>query len=395
MLIAGEASGDLLAAELVQSLRQEFVAAPSISTNDFQPLHTSFEPRFFGAGGPRMATAGVELAFDLTQHAVIGLSFLNKFLDIRRLFLQLVRLARERQPDVIICVDYGEFNRRFAHEIRKHVRNRDWFHDWNPKIVQYVSPQVWASREWRAWQIARDYDLVLSTYPFEKDWYAQRVPDLKVEYVGNPVMERYDPARALAPATDSKVPPMIALFPGSRRAELDRHLEPILGAWKIISTTIPGLRARMVLPTEARLQQAKDFGLPANVEAQVGGLPETLAQATLAISKTGTIATECACAGVTTVAIYKTWWVTFEIGKRIVKVRHLAMPNLLAQEEVFPEFIQGAATAENIAHAALALLRDDARRAQIKARLREVMGTLGGPGASRRAAQAIVRLLPA
>jgi lipid-A-disaccharide synthase len=149
----------------------------------------------------------------------------------------------------------------------------------------------------------------------------------------------------------------------------------------------------MILPTEARLQQAKDFGLPPSVEAQVGGLPETLSQAKLALSKTGTIATECACAGVPTIAIYKTWWMTFEIGKRIVKVRHLAMPNLLAKEEVFPEFIQGAATAENIANAALALLHDDARRAQIKSRLREVMGTLGGPGASRRAAQAIVQLL--
>jgi len=393
MLIAGEASGDLLAAELVQSLRHEFAAAPSVPTNDFQPLHTSFEPRFFGAGGARMAAAGVELAFDLTRHAVIGLSFLNKLFEIRRLFLQLVRLARERQPDVIICVDYGEFNRRFAHAIRRCVRNRDWFHDWNPKIVQYVSPQVWASREWRAWQIARDYDLVLSTYPFEKDWYAQRVPNLKVEYVGNPVVERYDPTKVSQP-TDAKTSPLIALLPGSRRAELERHLEPILGAWQIISKAIPGLRARMVLPSEARLQQAKAFGLPASVEAHCGGLPETLSQATIAISKTGTVATECACAGVPTIAIYKTWWVTFEIGKRIVKVRHLAMPNLLAQGEVFPEFIQGAATAQNIANEALALLGDDARRERIKTQLREVMGTLGGPGASRRAAQAIVRLLP-
>lgn len=151
----------------------------------------------------------------------------------------------------------------------------------------------------------------------------------------------------------------------------------------------------MVLPGETLMQQAKAFGLHSGIEVQCGGLPETLAQTTLAISKTGTVATECACAGVPTVAIYKTWWLTFEIGKRIVKVRHLAMPNLLAREEVFPEFIQGAATAENIANAALQLLRDESRRQRIRARLREVMGMLGGPGASRRAARAIARLVGA
>jgi lipid-A-disaccharide synthase len=392
MLIAGEASGDLLAAELVQALRREFAAEPTRPTNDYQPLHTSLEPRFFGAGGAQMAAAGVELAFDLTRHAVIGLGFLNTFLEIRRLFLQLVRLAREREPEAIICVDYAGFNRRFAHAIKSYVRRRhDWFHDWNPKIIQYVSPQVWASREGRAWQIARDYDLVLSTYPFEKEWYASRVPDLAVEYVGNPVVEKYLTVQSADRQPDGL--PLIALLPGSRRAELARHLGPMLGALQIMSSSVPGLRARMVLPSDTLVQQARAFGLPSSLEIQCGGLPETLAQTTVAISKTGTVATECACAGVPTIAIYKTSWFTFEVGKRIVKVGHLAMPNLLAGEEVFPEFIQGAATAENIANAALALLRDEARRARTKARLREVMGTLGGSGASRRAARAIARLV--
>ena len=392
MLIAGEASGDLLAAELVQALRREFAAEPTRPTNDYQPLHTSLEPRFFGAGGAQMAAAGVELAFDLTRHAVIGLGFLNTFLEIRRLFLQLVRLAREREPEAIICVDYAGFNRRFAHAIKSYVRRRhDWFHDWNPKIIQYVSPQVWASREGRAWQIARDYDLVVSTYPFEKEWYASRVPDLAVEYVGNPVVEKYLTVQSADRQPDGL--PLIALLPGSRRAELARHLGPMLGALQIMSSSVPGLRARMVLPSDTLVQQARAFGLPSSLEIQCGGLPETLAQTTVAISKTGTVATECACAGVPTIAIYKTSWFTFEVGKRIVKVGHLAMPNLLAGEEVFPEFIQGAATAENIANAALALLRDEARRARTKARLREVMGTLGGSGASRRAARAIARLV--
>src|SRR5947208_5342452 len=123
MLIAGEASGDLLAAELVGALRQELADAEAVPTTDFQPLYTSLEPRFFGAGGPKMAGAGVELAFDLTAHAVTGLSEVLKNLGkFRRLFAQLYRLALERRPDAIICVDFSGFNRSFAHAIRRYHR---------------------------------------------------------------------------------------------------------------------------------------------------------------------------------------------------------------------------------------------------------------------------------
>src|SRR5260221_7372330 len=123
MLIAGEASGDFNAAELVNALRREFVAAPAITTSDYQPLYTSLETKFFGAGGPRMAAAGVDIAFDLTQHSVIGVSdVLRKYLEFRRLFYQLFRLALDRQPDCIICVDFFGFNGRFLHAIRRHIR---------------------------------------------------------------------------------------------------------------------------------------------------------------------------------------------------------------------------------------------------------------------------------
>jgi lipid-A-disaccharide synthase len=121
-------------------------------------------------------------------------------------------------------------------------------------------------------------------------------------------------------------------------------------------------------------------------------LHEALTQADVAIAKTGTIAMECACYGVPAVTLYKTSWFTYQAGKRIVKVKSLTLPNLLANEEVFPEFIQDAATPGNIARAALDLLRDDARRTRIKTRLTEIVATLGGPGASRRAAQAILKL---
>jgi len=398
MLIAGEASGDMLAAELVRALRQEVAQAEAIPTADYQPLHTSLEPRFFGAGGPQMAAAGVDLAFDMTAHSVIGLSeVLKHYFKFRRLFRQLFQLALERQPDAIICVDFSGFNRRFAHAIRQYTRKRaDWFHDWNPKIIQYVSPQVWASREGRADQMAHDYDLVLSIFPFEKAWYAKRVPRLRVEFVGHPIVDRYGEGRgAKGEGRRSEGTLRLLLLPGSRPDELRRHLPVMIDALGLVRAKVPSLRARMVLPNESLLQQAKAFSLPANLEVQVGGLPDSLAEADAAIASTGTVTTECAYFGVPTVALYKTSWSTWQIARHIVKVKYGAMPNLLADEEIFPEFIQDAATPENLARAALELLRDEKRRAKVRTRLAEILATLGNPGATRRAAKAIVERLKA
>jgi len=393
MIIAGEASGDMLAAELVRGLRQEFDEAKPILTTDLQPLRTTLAPRFFGAGGPCMAAAGVELAFDMTKYSVVGLfDVIKNYFTFRRLFHQLFRLALDRQPDVIICVDFGGFNRRFAHAIRRFVRQRTgWFHGWKPLIVQYVSPQVWASRESRAFQIADDYDLVLSIFPFEKDWYAKRVPRLPVVFVGHPILDRY--GKANGPARASPSAQTLLFLPGSRPGELSRHIPVMLDAWAILRRVIPRLNARMVLPSDALMQQAKELGVPDTIKIQCGGLAEALSQADLSIASTGTVTMECARFGVPTVALYKTFWGNFVIAKNIVKVQYLAMPNLLAGEEIFPEFIQHAAAGDTIAQATLELLRDDVRRAKVKARLSEIIASLGEPGANVRAAKAVMHLL--
>ncbi len=397
MLVAGEASGDLLAAELVGALRNELTAAEAAPTCDYQPLHASLQPRFIGAGGPRMAAAGVELEFDLTEHAVIGVSDVARnYLKFRRLFKRLYRAAQAQEPDAIICVDFAGFNRRFAHAIKTYTeRRRNWFHDWQPKLIQYVSPQVWASREGRVYQIARDYDLLLCTFPFEPGWYAKRVPRFPVEFVGNPIVERHAKVTQPLAGGDGSRPPSanLLLLPGSRPSEVTRHFPVLLGAFKIMRGTLPSLKAKVVLPTDALAQRAKELGLPAEVEIQIGRLAEALQWADLALASTGTVTVECAWFGVPTVAIYKTSWATYQIGRHVVTVKFLAMPNLLANEEIFPEFIQDAATPENIARAGLELLGDAARRSALKSKLAEIIATLGGPGAARRAAQTIVGLL--
>jgi lipid-A-disaccharide synthase len=374
MLIAGEASGDLLAAELVAALRGQLPVAPVC----------------FGAGGPKMAAAGVDLAFDLTQHSVIGISdVLKKYFEFRRLFHQLLALAIERKPDVIIGIDFGGFNLRFGQAVKKYVRENP-FSQWDPKIVQFVSPQVWASRPGRADKLARDYDLLLSIFPFEQDWYAKRVPKLRVEFVGHPMVERMQ-KEELSMQKKPNAGPAILLLPGSRKGELQRHLPVMLAALQTIQEKLPAVRAKMVLPNPALVALAKSLG--ANLEIQIGELPWALAEAEVALASTGTVTMECAFFGVPTVTLYKTSWLTYQIAKRIVTVKSLTMPNLLAGEEVYPEFIQNEATPEHLARAALELLEDAARREKISAQLAKIIGSLGAPGAPRRAAAAILNLL--
>jgi lipid-A-disaccharide synthase len=395
MLIAGEASGDLLAAELVSALRAQssIPVAPKQGEGGLNPPSS---PVFFGAGGLRMASAEVDLALDMTQHAVIGISdVLKNYFKFRRLFHQLLKLAIERQPDTIIGVDYGGFNLRFGHAIKQYVRkNRSASTPWNPKIIQFVSPQVWASRPGRANLLAADYDLLLSIFPFEKDWYAKRVPKLRVEFVGHPMVGRFPKSEVRSPKSEVLVAsPKILLLPGSRADELRRHLPPMLGALKLIQEKLPSAKAKMVLPDEALKQLAdKLSALPSDVKIQIGNLPQALAEADVAIASTGTVTMECAFFGVPTVTLYKTSWSTYQIGKRIVKVKWLTMPNILADEEIYPEFVQDAAMAENIAGAALELLQNEPRRMQIKKRLAQVVSSLGGHGATARAATAILNL---
>ena len=393
MIIAGEPSGDLLAAELVRALNAEWKNKPRGAST----------PRFFGGGGPQMKAAGVELILDLTQHAVVGLiEVIRNYRKFKRCFDQLMAAALHRRPDIIVCVDFSGFNRRFAHHLRWELKVRG-IEDWRPRIVQYVSPQVWASRPGRARAMARDFDLVLAIFPFEEQWYAERVPGLRVEFIGHPMLDRHadrsrtTPVQPTEQSTSQKpavasTSAVVLLLPGSRVGELKRHLPVLMEAWKRMHAAQPETRAVMVLPNEILASLVGPSAQSANIPVQVGGLANALRQATLAIASTGTVTMECAYFGVPTVAIYKTSWSTYQIGKRIIQVNYLAMPNLLAKEALFPELIQDEATGPKIAHAGLELLRDAPRRQRIRERLKAVIATLGGPGASQRAAKAIARL---
>ena len=385
LMIAGEASGDLLGAELIESIRG-------------QP--GGDEVDFIGAGGPRMEAASLRPEFDLSEHAVVGIwEVLKNYFKFRRLFRHLFELATRREPDAIVLIDYPGFNLRFAKAIRRYNAQGDGaFREWQSKIICYVSPQLWAWKEGRVYQVAKDIDLMLSIFPFEKDWYAERVPSFAVEFVGHPLVDRYPvakPAEKTVPLDPDLFTeqPTVLLLPGSRRREIDKHLPVMLEAAVIFSEKIK-IRLRMVLPREEMLDLARrHIPTGTEIDLQAGGLAKALSQASLAIASSGTVTMECAWFRVPTVVLYKTSPLTHALGRALLKVPYLAMPNLLAGEELFPEFIQSAANADNLAEASLRLLRDKAERTRILDGLDRVATRLGQPGAAPRAAQAVLAIL--
>ncbi len=393
MVIAGEPSGDTWAAELVHALRVQLAEETTAENSEAQPLRTNLAPLFFGAGGPKMAQAGVDLHCDLTPKSVIGpTETARNYLDLRKPFYELLDLAEFRQADLVLLVDFSYFNHQFARAVRKRVeKSRGEFRNWNPRIVKYISPQVWASRPGRARAMVRDLDLLLCIFPFEKEWYRERVPQLLVEYVGHPILDRYPIMEG-----ESKPPkagkPLVVLLPGSREGELRRHLPPLLGASLILRETLD-VECVAVLPNEGLASGFRGALESAGVRLRIGGLPTTLRTAALAIASTGSVTMECARFGVPTIAIYKTSWITYQIARRIVRVDYLAMPNLLAGRSLFPEFIQSAATSRSIGKEAIRLLEHPDELQSIREGLASVIEKLGVPGASTRAAKQIVLVL--
>jgi len=368
MFMAGETSGDTLATELLEALKEELGAVDA-----------------FGAGGPRMAEAGVEVSLDLTEHAVVGLwEAVRNYGKFKGFFDQLLEEALERQPDAIVCIDNPGFNLRFVRAIRQRTAGGSW----QPRIIYYISPQLWAWHESRVHQIARDVDVLLSIFPFEQEWYAERAPGFPVEFVGHPLCDRYPDVQPRDPEALPRRPRLL-LLPGSRAKELSRHLPVMVKAAEQLEAD-----PTIILPNESLAAQARLL-VPevADWDLRVGGLHDALGEADLALASSGTVTLECAWFRVPTVVLYKTSWITYLLGRLFVKVNHIAMPNVLAGREVFPEFIQRQATAENLARAGRRILEEPESRVAMRQELDAIAASLGGRGAAGRAAKVVAREL--
>lgn len=350
MFIAGEASGDANAAELIKALCRQ---APDIA--------------IFGAGGPKMKAAGMELLLDLTEHAVVGLvEVLKNYSKFRKIFWQLVREAEKRKPDAVVLVDFPGFNLRFAAQMKKR----------GIKVIYYISPQLWAWHASRAKQIERDVDLMLTIFPFEKAWYAEHAPQLRVEFVGHPLAERIQESGV-------RNQNVVLLLPGSREREVAK-------IWPIMAKVVERMPDDVKFVAAAVNDQMAGMIQHPRVKTEIGNAHELMQRAALAITASGTATMECAFYGCPMIVVYKVNWLTYLIGRSVITVDWLAMPNVIAGKAIVPEFIQHEAKPERIAVVAQELLRNTSKREAMRRELATIVGNLGGPGASERAAHLVL-----
>ncbi|HWP46008.1 MAG TPA: lipid-A-disaccharide synthase [Candidatus Limnocylindrales bacterium] len=369
MLIAGEASGDLHGAYLVKSIRSSLP-----------------EGRFYGIGGIHMQREGVTLIQDISRLGVTGAwEVLAKLNTIRKVYRQVLHTLKTSRPDLLILIDYPDFNLRVARKAKK----------LKIPIVYYISPQVWAWRRNRIYLIARLVTKMIVIFPFEQELYQQVGVD--VTWVGHPLIDRVKPeldkiqfcrGYGLDPSR-----PLIGLLPGSRENEI-RRLYPVMrSAADLISKQIP--QTQFILPLAPSIQEALLLKFPGQTPVQIikNRGYEAMNAADLLIVASGTVTIEAALLKVPMIITYKVSPLTYALGKRLIRVPYIGMVNLVAGKQLAPELIQQDATPERIAQEAIKLLQDPAKLMAIREELAKVREKLGEPGASDRAAQAVIEVL--
>ncbi len=371
MIVAGEASGDIYGAQLAEETAR---LAPEV--------------RFLGIGGQRMREAGVETLVDSADMAVVGLvEVLRHFDVIARAFLRLKKILLENPPDLLVLIDYPGFNLRLARVARRA----------GVRVLYYISPQIWAWRRGRVKKIARLVDHMAVIFPFELPFYHDA--GVAASFVGHPLYDlvKVDRERADAAASFGLDPSrgILGLFPGSRRSEVHRLLPVILQAAALLKQRFPDLQ--LVLPLASTLEHEDiaphldNAKLPVTVTRE--RIHDLIRACDAIISVSGTVTLEIALVGTPLVVIYKLSPLTFQLAKRLVKVDHIALCNIVAGGRVVKELIQDDASAEGIATEIGAILTDRAHGDAIRAGLATVRSRLGGGGAARNLARLILEMV--
>jgi lipid-A-disaccharide synthase len=368
MISCGEPSGDLYAAALAHEIRG---LAPSA--------------RITGFGGERLRAAGADLTADFRGLSVTGLFEVVGLLPrAYAIYRRLVARARADRPDVFVAIDFPDFNFTLARALRK----------LDIPVVYYISPQLWAWRSGRMKTMRAIADRVLVIFEFEERVY--REAGVPVEWVGHPLLDLIPPDR---PPADVRrglqlrpEDPVVALLPGSRPNEVRAILPGLAAAAAIIRARVPA--AQFVL---ARAPHVGDellgplAGLPGPPPIVVEGrTDDVLAAADVALVASGTATVQAALHACPMVVVYRLSPLTYRLGRPFVRVDTFAMANLVAGRTVVPELIQEAFTPGRVAAAALEMLTDPLAAARVRADLADVRARLGEPGASRRAAAAVL-----
>lgn len=373
-LIAGEASGDFQAAHLIRTLKR---------------LNPTLKCR--GLGGELMAAEGVELIYDLTKEAVLGLGdVLRKYFLFRSIFSKALKEARSFRPDAIILVDYPGFNLRFAKVIAKQF-----------PILYYISPQIWAWGKRRIHTIRKNVDHMIVFFKFEAELYQKA--GVPVTWVGHPLVDLVHPTKSRSelrmewlPKASSETK-IIALFPGSRETEVKRILPEMLTIAKTIhkrSPTVQFLLSKSNTLSAHLYEKMLHRARPTYPIQVISNRSYDVFYASdFAMVSSGTATLEAALASTPFVILYKTAFSTFFLGRRLIQIPHIGLVNVVAERKIVPEFIQHEIHAETIAQEATYLLEHQDLREKMILDLKSVQSKLGEPGAAERAAETVVKFL--
>lgn len=367
---AGEPSGDLHAANLVQALRER---RPDLD--------------FVGYGGPRLEEAGCQLLYPLTSLAVM---WFLRVLANAPTFLSLIsradRFFRHQKPDAVVLIDYPGLHWWLA--------RRAHFH--KIPVFYFVPPQLWAWAPWRVKKMQRFVDHVLCTLPFEQEWYRER--GVAARFVGHPFFDEVG-GQVLDEgfvASERRRPgPIVGILPGSRNQEVKRNLSTLIRAVQRIHQQRPEARflAACFNAEQARAVEEYLRRHPAPVDIHVGRTPEIIELARCCLSVSGSVSLELLTRGTPTAIVYRIGRLDLAVARRFINCPYITLVNMLAQKEVFPEFLTDKCEAAGLAEHAVRWLSDEQAYAAIRAEMAELRRRVARPGACERAAEAILDVL--
>ncbi|HVZ39650.1 MAG TPA: lipid-A-disaccharide synthase [Candidatus Kapabacteria bacterium] len=357
LIIAGEASGDRHAARLVARMR---AMRPGL--------------RFWGIGGAMLAGEGVECVADAARMNVIGfVEVVKHYRFFQSIFNSVLALARERRPALAILVDYPGFNLRMARALHRE----------GIRVVYYIAPQAWAWKEGRVRSLRENVDDLIVAFPFEVEYFGRG--GINAHFFGHPLVDQFaELSPGVAAAADGRT--TIAYLPGSRPEEIARHM-PVLR--DVMLRLGDGYRHVIPLASTIRRELIQPY-LQGISFSLVSSAYEALAGAGAALVKSGTSTLEATLLGVPFAAFYRTSWGSYQIARRLIRVAHVAMPNVLAGRGIVREFVQDDMQAGAMGEELLRLLNDATYRARVAEGLAEVTRMLGSPGAAERIASYIV-----
>jgi lipid-A-disaccharide synthase len=371
-ILAGEASGDLHGAHLARAL---LARRPDL--------------RLAGMGSHAMAEAGVDILHDVTAHAAMGITeIVTSILAVYRVYRDMVSRLDSQRPDAVVLIDYPEFNLRFARRA----------HDRGIPVVYYILPQLWAWRTRRVRAVARNVDLPLVILPFEEPFYARH--GVEARFVGHPLMDALDGCRRdrrhadeLGLPTDK---PIIGILPGSRRKEIAALLPHLLGAAELIDAELGGITAVAAPAPSTPAEQYGAWGSLTRLPLHVflGQAHQVMAASDLLLIASGTATLEAGIIGTPMIVTYRVSPLTWLVARLLVRgIRYCSLVNLVADREVVPELLQKDVTPATIAAKALTLFREGGLARIADELAKDVRPLLGAPGASTRAAEAILDML--